>query len=34
MTNRDKVASLRLKKIEGVVYDNDWIAGVEYENEN
>ena len=32
MAARDKVTSVRLKNISGVIYDNDWITGVEYEN--
>ena len=34
METRDKVTSPKFKIRAGVIYDNDWIAGVEYENEN
>ena len=27
----DKFTSLKFKNRAGVIYDNDWIAGVEYE---
>ena len=32
MAARDKVISLKFKNIAGVVYDNDFISGVEYKN--
>ena len=32
MSARKKVTSLKFKNRAGVVYDNYWIAGVEYEN--
>ena len=28
----DKVTSLKFNNILGVIYNNDWIAGVEYED--
>ena len=31
---RDKFTSLKFKNRAVVIYDNYWIAGVEYENEN
>ena len=34
MAARDKVTQLKFKNRGGVVYDNDWIVGAEYENEN
>ena len=34
MAAHDKVTSLKLKNRVGVIYDNDWITKVEYENEN
>ena len=30
----DKVTSLKINNRAGVIYDNDWVSGVEYENEN
>ena len=30
----DKVTSLKFNNRAGLVYDNDWISEVEYENEN
>ena len=30
----EKVTSLKFKKRVGVVYDNDWVSGVEYQNKN
>ena len=32
MAAGDKVKSLKFKSRVGVIYDNDWIAGVEYED--
>ena len=32
MTNCDKVASLKFKNRVGVIYDDDWISGLEYED--
>ena len=34
MAARDKVTSLKLKNIAGVIYDNDWIKWLEYEGED
>ena len=34
MTTRDKVIQLICYKIAGVMYNNVWIEGAEYENEN
>ena len=32
MATHDKVKFLKLKNRAGVIYDNDWIAGMEYED--
>ena len=32
MTDCDKVASLKFKNRVGVIYDDDWISGLEYED--
>ena len=32
MAAREKFTSLKFKNRAGVIYDNNWIAGVEYEN--
>ena len=32
MTAREKVTFLKFKNTAGVIYDNDWIPGVEYED--
>ena len=32
MSDCEKVTSLKFKNIVGVIYDNDWIAGVKYED--
>ena len=34
MAARDKVKSLKLKNMAGVIYGNEWIKMVEYDNEN
>ena len=34
MAARDKVTLLKFNNIAGVIYDNDWISGVEYEDKN
>ena len=34
MAARDKVTSLKFKNNPRVIYDNDWIPGVEYENKD
>ena len=34
MGNSDKVTSLKFNNRAGVIDDNNWIAGVEHENEN
>ena len=32
MTARDKVTFMKFSNREGVIYDNDWIVGVKYED--
>ena len=34
MAAYEKLRSLKFKNRAGVIYDHEWIAGVEYENEN
>ena len=34
MDARDKVTSIKFKNRAGVIYDNDCIEGVKYENKN
>ena len=32
MATRDKVTLLKFNKRSGLIYDNDWITGLEYED--